>query len=81
MSYMDDQSTSLPSSKFRRVYPGLTTTTTVTVSGHVIGTWIPAVHVPVSTMTDGRTLDEIRPGQPDSFHRFSPAPKPAGRKR
>ncbi len=66
----------MPSSEFRRRYASLREPVIVTVNGHAIGHY-----QPISTATDGRALDRIRPDEPpalDTFNTrpFTPVPKP-----
>ncbi len=81
---MNEQPSTVPSAEFRRTFHRLSAPTIVTVNGHTIGTWLPAgTHVAISTMTDSRTIDAIRPGQPvsgGSFGHSVAVPKPGAKR-
>ncbi len=69
----------LPSTEFRKAFARLTEPTTVSVHGHVIGTY-----VPTGSAVDGRYVDAIRPGEPAvggfNTRPFTPAPKSGGKR-
>ena len=79
----------LPSSQFRLIFSRLTEPTTVTVNGHLIGTWLPGAH----GARVARDFTEIgTPGRPDlsgttrgpdpivSSVQYRPAPKPGSKR-